>query len=335
MYRVAMSLDMSADSTSMPSGRALLTGGIAYTGKPVPTAFGNIILNCNDIINEGKNLSILYNHDPYYILGQGKCFGSDTKIDTDYDLYDEDQPNGKNFKNLLEVRNHPFQLSVHVEPTQLQVVGAEGATVNGQFVKDVTVYHKIKIEEVSLVAVGRDSDTTASNQLKQTQEKKMSEKPLIDQLNSTIEKLQAENEKLCACKDAAEKTSNTFEDEIKDLKKQVQDLKKENDDLKAVTEKQEAEAKLSAIDNAMKAGAVIPESLKQVLMSNSTKELDALLKDLTPSGSQELSSAFEAPKQKQTKEVSPTHIDALRQVSIGKNPDEYKRQALKHMPHTS
>lgn len=328
-----------------PMGGAELTGGTAYTGAEVFTAAGKIVINSETLANAGKNISILFNHDPYYIIGKGGVKASSGQILSDYDLYDVEQANNANYFRMLR-DGHPFQQSVFAMPGEILRVGQNPVMVNGSPFSNGLVYENTKIEEVSLCPVGADSDTKAdvkgdygrsfvSLSIDTPPKQETPKMDELQKLTTEIASLKAENAKLCACAEMDKEASKTLEQQLVEVRKQLSDLQSIHQKLEEDMKKTVDQTKLSMIESS---GVQVPESLKPSLLSNDIDSIQKILDDMKVAVPEiKLSHSFKKPAYVEKDDQRAIDLDTARQANANGSPSQFSKRVeqIKSQGHTN
>ena len=133
----------------------------AYTGKPMPTWYGDIIIDLAGISTKSK-IPVLREHARDRVVGFGAA-------QTDkHNLYVAGQFS-KSTQDAAEVKaladeGYPWQASISVRAAKVAILADSkaGARVNGRDVSGpMEIWRQSEVGEVSFVTLGRDDDTAA------------------------------------------------------------------------------------------------------------------------------------------------------------------------------
>lgn len=209
--------------------------GVAYSGGLIKSHWhwGNLVFDCSSTKAENDTLPILLEHDSLSKAGFGKINTSENKITVDGTISSSTKA-GIEVSSLSD-EGFPWQMSVYIEPQDIQEIpDGFSVNVNGQdFLGPITIFKNNSIREVSFVAMGADSQTTA----KVFNKGKKMDKEI---------KTEEENKFSCSCQDKKKvETSESSGDGGTDQSSENEELKKKIADLQAkIAELESKEAEM-------------------------------------------------------------------------------------------
>jgi hypothetical protein len=135
----------------------------AYTGAPVKTAFGGVIIDIDGMDFAGKRKPILREHDRGRIAGYADSITVENGSVMMRGFLSKTTADGKEIAELAD-EGFPWQASVGIDIDEIESVTAKDTiTVNGlEFSGPGMVIRKSTLKESSFVPLGADANTTAA-----------------------------------------------------------------------------------------------------------------------------------------------------------------------------
>ena len=157
LFAVTPSLTASAEE-----GKQRTFSGVAYGGGKIEGHWywGDVVFDISKITMSAERVAALIDHDRAQRCGYTTGYSTaDNQFSVSGVLLDNE------FGNAVASESDqgfPWQMSVHLDPSRVEVIESGSVQVNGQtFSAPITIFRDSKLHEVTFTATGWDSTTTA------------------------------------------------------------------------------------------------------------------------------------------------------------------------------
>lgn len=249
--------------------------GVAYTGAVISEHgfVKNLVVDLKSLSVKKEITPIFRDHSPSQVAGRSTVSVNQDNVTFEGVISSKTQHG----QEILALSDDGFEWEISMGIYGGQMIEVEDETINGHEIRNGVVLKNGVIREISIVALGADSDTSAEFFSIKQGEHKMSKYSFTQEQWAKF---------ACGCGGTAETTPDEMEKKFADEKAKAEELQKQIDALKAevaakqaeldkIKEQEELSAREAQITAALSAKNIemSQEKIKEAAKSNQTTEL--------------------------------------------------------------